>query len=152
MFSTRDIRCYPHQDVSVPNPKSETYLRTYLKLILFCFQFSFQGSILVLTYFTYTFYHLSRKPISIVKNVLNRNCSELTPPEWVIITDDNKDNWCDWAPFGKYFLWKPTMLLSCVFLEKLSRSHNECMIWTCDYSLKNFVFLLIILMTPSWKN
>jgi len=59
----------------------------------------FQGLILVLTYFTYAFYHLSRKPISIVKNVLNRNCSELTPPEWVIITDDNKDNWCDWAPF-----------------------------------------------------
>jgi len=63
----------------------------------------FQGLILVLTYFTYAFYHLSRKPISIVKNVLNRNCSELTPPEWVIITDDNKDNWCDWAPFDTIY-------------------------------------------------
>jgi len=60
-----------------------------------CYQFAILG----LTYFTYCFYHLARKPISIVKNVLNRNCSQLTPPSWIIIDDTNKDSWCDWAPF-----------------------------------------------------
>ena len=45
-------------------------------------------------------YHLSRKPISVVKSTLNANCSEVYPDE------DNKHNdthWCDWAPFGMYF-------------------------------------------------
>lgn len=44
---------------------------------------------------------MSRKPISVVKNVLSRNCSGLSPPPDVHIDDQNKDTWCDWAPFGK---------------------------------------------------
>ncbi|XP_071528540.1 LOW QUALITY PROTEIN: glucose-6-phosphate exchanger SLC37A2-like [Panulirus ornatus] len=48
----------------------------------------------VLTFFTYCSYHLSRKPISVVKNVLNQNCSELTPP-----AETNDSHWCDWKPF-----------------------------------------------------
>ena len=39
-----------------------------------------QGGILALTYLAYTCYHMTRKPISVVKNVLSLNCSTLSPP------------------------------------------------------------------------
>ncbi|XP_043271416.1 glucose-6-phosphate exchanger SLC37A2 isoform X2 [Venturia canescens] len=58
-----------------------------------------RGGILALTYVAYMCYHLTRKPISVVKNVLNRNCSILAPPADIIIDDTNRDNWCDWSPF-----------------------------------------------------
>ncbi len=44
---------------------------------------------------------MSRKPISVVKNVLSRNCSGIPIPPGTHIDDTNKDTWCDWAPFGK---------------------------------------------------
>ncbi|XP_052738740.1 glucose-6-phosphate exchanger SLC37A2 [Bicyclus anynana] len=56
----------------------------------------YQASVLVLTYFTYMTYHLTRKPISVVKSVLHQNCSGLTPPPGVRPADDQ---WCNWAPF-----------------------------------------------------
>jgi hypothetical protein len=70
---------------------------------IFCIFFitRYRASVFILTYVGYTCYHLSRKPISVVKNVLNQNCSQCVPPPDVIINDTNKDNWCDWAPFGK---------------------------------------------------
>ncbi|XP_059484180.1 glucose-6-phosphate exchanger SLC37A2 isoform X2 [Neocloeon triangulifer] len=55
--------------------------------------------VLILTYLAYTSYHLSRKPISVVKAVLNQNCSSLEPPPGVFVNSTNKNNWCDWAPF-----------------------------------------------------
>ena len=59
-------------------------------------------SILGLTYAAYTCYHLSRKPISVVKNVLNQNCSDYPVPNGFVFNNvTNKENWCDWAPFGK---------------------------------------------------
>ncbi|KAL0133399.1 hypothetical protein PUN28_000855 [Cardiocondyla obscurior] len=58
-----------------------------------------QGSILALTYLAYTCYHLTRKPISVVKNVLSLNCSSLPIPPDIIVNDTNRDTWCDWAPF-----------------------------------------------------
>ncbi|CAH2101629.1 unnamed protein product [Euphydryas editha] len=57
----------------------------------------YQGSILILTYFTYMTYHLTRKPISVVKSVLHQNCSALTPPPDIRPGDDQ---WCNWAPFN----------------------------------------------------
>ncbi|CAB3233456.1 unnamed protein product [Arctia plantaginis] len=57
----------------------------------------YQASVLILTFFTYMTYHLTRKPISVVKNVLHQNCSALTPPPG---TDPNDDQWCNWAPFN----------------------------------------------------
>ncbi|XP_047548075.1 glucose-6-phosphate exchanger SLC37A2 isoform X3 [Lutra lutra] len=60
----------------------------------------FRGFILVLTFFIYTCYHMSRKPISVVKSRLHQNCSELIKP----INDShslNDTTWCDWAPFDK---------------------------------------------------
>jgi OPA family glycerol-3-phosphate transporter-like MFS transporter 1/2 len=46
----------------------------------------------------YMSYHLSRKPISVVKAVLHQNCSGLTPPP--DIPPNPNWNWCDWAPFN----------------------------------------------------
>ncbi|XP_025854572.2 glucose-6-phosphate exchanger SLC37A2 isoform X1 [Vulpes vulpes] len=61
---------------------------------------TFRGFILLLTFFIYTCYHMSRKPISVVKSRLHQNCSELIEP-----TNDshsiNDTTWCDWAPFDK---------------------------------------------------
>ncbi|XP_055339749.1 glucose-6-phosphate exchanger SLC37A2-like isoform X2 [Paramacrobiotus metropolitanus] len=55
--------------------------------------------ILVLTFFFYATYHLSRRPLGIAKNVLHRSCSELPPPP--VIDPNRNGTWCDWAPFDK---------------------------------------------------
>ncbi|KAG5885444.1 hypothetical protein JTB14_020778 [Gonioctena quinquepunctata] len=54
----------------------------------------YRASVVFLTYIAYMCYHMSRKPISVVKAVLHRNCSNLAPHE-----ADDASNWCDWAPF-----------------------------------------------------
>jgi len=64
-----------------------------------------QGGILALTYLAYTCYHLTRKPISVVKNVLSLNCSNLPVPADIFVNASNRDTWCDWAPFGKEKYW-----------------------------------------------
>ncbi|XP_062566694.1 glucose-6-phosphate exchanger SLC37A2-like [Saccostrea cucullata] len=57
--------------------------------------------ILIFTFLCYTSYHLSRKPISVVKSVLNRNCSVSLNHENLIIHEGNDTKWCDWKPFDK---------------------------------------------------
>ncbi|XP_072210998.1 glucose-6-phosphate exchanger SLC37A2 isoform X1 [Excalfactoria chinensis] len=58
----------------------------------------YRGLTLVLTFLSYTSYHLSRKPISIVKSQLHLNCSALgTNPH----NDSNSTTWCSWAPFDQ---------------------------------------------------
>ncbi|NXK00827.1 G6PT3 protein, partial [Corythaixoides concolor] len=58
----------------------------------------YRGLTLVLTFLCYTAYHLSRKPISIVKSQLHpTNCSALGPNP---SNDSNSSTWCSWAPFG----------------------------------------------------
>ncbi|KAJ8388323.1 hypothetical protein AAFF_G00134770 [Aldrovandia affinis] len=59
----------------------------------------YRGFILFLTFLFYTSYHLSRKPISIVKTELHRNCSTVIPPGNLNVT--NNETWCDWAPFDQ---------------------------------------------------
>ncbi|XP_015239075.1 PREDICTED: sugar phosphate exchanger 2 isoform X2 [Cyprinodon variegatus] len=59
----------------------------------------YRGFILFLTFLFYTAYHLSRKPISIVKGELHRNCSLVIRPADLNIT--NNDTWCDWTPFDQ---------------------------------------------------
>ncbi|XP_072303095.1 glucose-6-phosphate exchanger SLC37A2 [Eucyclogobius newberryi] len=59
----------------------------------------YRGFTLVLTFLFYTVYHLSRKPISIVKTELHRNCSTVIRPADLNIT--NNVTWCDWAPFDQ---------------------------------------------------
>lgn len=60
-----------------------------------------KGGILFLTYLAYMCYHMSRKPISVVKNVLSLNCSTISPPPEFLVNDTNRDTWCDWAPFSE---------------------------------------------------
>ncbi|XP_053307865.1 glucose-6-phosphate exchanger SLC37A2 isoform X2 [Spea bombifrons] len=59
----------------------------------------YRGFIIVLTFLFYTSYHLSRKPISVVKSQLHRNCSELPNPPPNISRNDT--TWCSWAPFDQ---------------------------------------------------
>ncbi|KAM9846314.1 glucose-6-phosphate exchanger SLC37A2 isoform 1-T1 [Aulostomus maculatus] len=59
----------------------------------------YRSFILFLTFLFYTAYHLSRKPISIVKSELHRNCSTVIRPADLNIT--NNATWCDWAPFDQ---------------------------------------------------
>lgn len=55
-----------------------------------------RASVLILTFLTYTCYHASRKPLSVVKSYFGRKCDGLIPPSG---TDLNDTTWCDWAPF-----------------------------------------------------
>lgn len=59
----------------------------------------YRSFILFLTFLFYTAYHLSRKPISIVKSQLHRNCSNVIRPADLNIT--NNETWCDWEPFDQ---------------------------------------------------
>ncbi|CAN9501174.1 unnamed protein product [Ophioblennius macclurei] len=59
----------------------------------------YRGFILFLTFLFYTAYHLSRKPISIVKSELHRNCSNVIRPADLNVT--NNVTWCDWQPFDQ---------------------------------------------------
>nr|XP_039248470.1 glucose-6-phosphate exchanger SLC37A2-like isoform X1 [Styela clava] len=81
----------------------------------------YRYSVLILTFMFYTSYHLSRKPISIVKGELHRNCSNISEgyniyfgshsgiqllhqaPEYSHNNSyrTSNDTWCDWAPFDK---------------------------------------------------
>lgn len=49
-------------------------------------------SIILLTFAAYACYHMSRKPISVVKSVLHYNCSDTQPHAGID---------CGYAPFGK---------------------------------------------------
>ncbi|XP_069750578.1 glucose-6-phosphate exchanger SLC37A2 isoform X1 [Narcine bancroftii] len=59
----------------------------------------YRGFTLLLTFLFYASYHLSRKPISIVKSELHRNCSAIAGHGNKSHLDN--DTWCDWAPFDK---------------------------------------------------
>ncbi|XP_069745210.1 glucose-6-phosphate exchanger SLC37A1-like isoform X2 [Narcine bancroftii] len=67
---------------------------------------------LVLTFLLYTAYHLSRKPISIVKSALHMNCSQANDIELYSYKEHliqakllgkpfSNDTWCSWEPFDK---------------------------------------------------
>ncbi|XP_078265886.1 glucose-6-phosphate exchanger SLC37A1-like [Rhinoraja longicauda] len=67
---------------------------------------------LVLTFLLYTAYHLSRKPISIVKSALHLNCSLANEIEMYSYKEHliqakllgkpfSNDTWCSWEPFDK---------------------------------------------------
>ena len=50
----------------------------------------------MLTFVIYALYHVARKPISVVKNVLNENCTDIDPHP------HSNPHWCDWKPFGMF--------------------------------------------------
>uniref|UniRef100_U5EYR0 Sugar phosphate exchanger 3 n=1 Tax=Corethrella appendiculata TaxID=1370023 RepID=U5EYR0_9DIPT len=61
----------------------------------------FKISVLLLTYLAYMCYHMTRKPISVVKSILHRNCSAVELPKDFPHNDQIADdsNWCDYPPF-----------------------------------------------------
>jgi len=54
----------------------------------------YKYGMLILTFFSYMSYHLSRKPLSIVKGELHHNCTK-SP------SHPNSTTWCDFAPFDQ---------------------------------------------------
>ncbi|XP_054165833.1 glucose-6-phosphate exchanger SLC37A2-like [Oppia nitens] len=76
--------------------------------------------VLMLTFFVYLTYHMSRRSLSIVKPALNhKNCSDILPDMYDSNNTDIDEHWCDWAPFSSR-----TMLgtLDLVFLISYSVS------------------------------
>lgn len=55
----------------------------------------YKVAVLFWTFIAYGCFHLSRRPFSVVKSELNRNCTNLTPS----IDTHNSTTWCDWEPF-----------------------------------------------------
>uniref|UniRef100_A0A1I8F182 MFS domain-containing protein n=1 Tax=Macrostomum lignano TaxID=282301 RepID=A0A1I8F182_9PLAT len=68
--------------------------------------FMYQSFILVFTFACYTAYHLSRKPISVVKSVLHRDCSAIAAAKGIKLTNENK-SFCSWKPFAVTLLSAP---------------------------------------------
>lgn len=80
--------------------RNEMMKRTFYKALVLC-----------ITFIAYTCYHMGRRPLTIVKNVLNRNCSDVIKlaiydQDLMDITyidqlefPSNSTTWCDWAPF-----------------------------------------------------
>ena len=56
----------------------------------------YKVSVLFLTFLSYASYHLSRRPPSVVKSILNKNCTGLPIPSGVNVTGANVETWCDW--------------------------------------------------------
>lgn len=100
MLRTKDVPCAVRIVTNITNKCCPCHQSTRLLWN--------QGAVFALTYMAYMCYHLTRKPISVVKNVLSVNCSNVPPPPNFPVNSSNRDTWCDWAPFGKniiYFLY-----------------------------------------------
>lgn len=59
----------------------------------------YRAFILISTFLAYTCYHMTRRPISVVKAVLNQDCRRATPDPDIVVNLNNSITWCDWAPF-----------------------------------------------------
>ncbi|CAN7943123.1 unnamed protein product [Ixodes hexagonus] len=59
----------------------------------------YRAFVLVSTFLAYTCYHMTRRPLSIVKSVLNEDCRFVAPNPSIIVTPNTSRTWCDWAPF-----------------------------------------------------
>lgn len=115
---------------SISNNNSRTSLIGYngtnkplgIRLLGSCFRFKsqqskrnyYKGLVLFLTFVAYASFHMGRRPLSVVKNVLNRNCSAIKPEKigdvdhiqqlpyinLGVTTSVENDTSCDWAPFN----------------------------------------------------
>lgn len=102
-----NLGCYLHSEIIfyLNNYVDEIlclFLSLKLSVFFFCL-YRYKFSVLALTYVAYTCYHLTRKPISVVKAVLHRNCSLVEIPQQIRLVKDvtNESTWCDYAPFGE---------------------------------------------------
>lgn len=85
-------------------------LITDLVVFVLCLRYRFKSSVLALTYLAYMCFHLTRKPIAVVKSVLHRNCSNLAMANEYLThlrqTQSpaqllDEETWCDYPPFGE---------------------------------------------------
>ncbi|KAK8767831.1 major facilitator superfamily transporter 16 [Amblyomma americanum] len=60
----------------------------------------YRGFILLSTFLAYTCYHMTRRPLSVVKSVLHQDCRYAPPDASVVVVTNNSRTWCNWAPFG----------------------------------------------------
>lgn len=59
----------------------------------------YRAFILISTFLAYTCYHMTRRPLSVVKSVLHQDCRFAAPDPSVVVTVNNSRTWCNWAPF-----------------------------------------------------
>lgn len=85
----------------------------------------FKISVLSITYISYVCYHMTRKPIAVVKSVLHRNCSDLPrPSHFNELTVHDDDTWCDYAPFGKPLLALHAASLTDKLFAQMAQTHR----------------------------
>ena len=78
-------------------PAVETWVLRRTGSKLFQTRTYYKAQVLFLTYIAFASYHLSRRPLTIVKSVLHHHsCAEVPVPGGTIITKDNVTTWCDW--------------------------------------------------------
>lgn len=118
---------------------------------LFSLIFRYKFSVLLLTYLAYMCYHMTRKPISVVKSVLHRNCSLVEMPNKMKLIADasNESTWCDYPPFGECFmhfllnLFLGHLLNCCKQLYKYLKLHIcFCFCAVTDKNSATLVFIL----------
>lgn len=56
----------------------------------------YKSLVLCLTFISYASYHVSRRPLSVVKAVLNKDCINDTIPFDVHVDNETVHSWCDW--------------------------------------------------------
>ncbi|OQR66130.1 sugar phosphate exchanger 2-like [Tropilaelaps mercedesae] len=78
--------------IVMPKQNPKTRLRRYRSFIF------------AATFLSYLCFHMTRRPIAVVKTVLNYNgsCYKASPLNNVTVTTQNAHTWCDWKPFGTH--------------------------------------------------
>lgn len=122
--NTQSSPSLPNNDSRTSLIRSEASSKPIgIRLFGSCFRFGSQKSkksyhqalVLLLTFIAYTAFHMGRRPLSVVKNVLNRNCSAILDHDSnftrqhlqsgenlipsISNSSDQVDTSCDWAPF-----------------------------------------------------
>lgn len=95
----------------------------------------YKVSVLFLTFISYASYHLSRRPPSVVKSILNKNCTDVPIPSGINVTKDNLESWCDWE--RKFYL-------SIINIAVLSLYHSSFRRPSWDCSVGTYGFILLV--------
>ncbi|XP_055346808.1 glucose-6-phosphate exchanger SLC37A2-like isoform X2 [Paramacrobiotus metropolitanus] len=83
-------------------PYGVRFIRRFIPLPACCSRLAiYRASILTLTYIFYVSYHLARRPMGVVKNVLKQSCANMTPPPDLTECELRNGTWCAWEPFDK---------------------------------------------------
>ncbi|KAI0218090.1 Glucose-6-phosphate exchanger SLC37A2 [Lamellibrachia satsuma] len=104
--------------------------------------------ILVFTFLAYTTFHLSRKPISVVKNVLHQNCSSTNPncSSWVPFDQPNYSELLGSLDYAFLFAYAIGMFLSGHLAERLNLRY-----FLCGGMLLSGLFTALFGLARYWK-